>query len=117
MSANSNNSGSSPLVQSQQDEELSVVPNSPEGLVLEVVLPGLQQTPRSGINLLSNEGVGDSVLPAPEQDLDAPKLLLIQKQIGFCYKEQDEEIVQVLSNDETRDRLKKQEWEQRRGNQ
>jgi hypothetical protein len=117
MSANSNNSGSSAQVQHQHDEELSVVPNSPEGLVLEVVLPGLQQTPRSGINLLSNEGEGDSVLPAPEQDLDAPKLLLIQKQIGFCYKEQDEEIVQVLSNDETRDRLKKQEWEQRRGNQ
>ncbi|KAK2434440.1 hypothetical protein QL285_019587 [Trifolium repens] len=117
MSVNSNNSGGSPQIQSQQDEGVSMVPNSPEGLVLEVVLPGLHQSSRSGINLLANEGDGDAVLNATEQDLEAPKLLLIQKQIGFCYKEQDEEIMQMLSNDETRDRLKKQEWEQRRGNQ
>jgi hypothetical protein len=76
-------------------------------LILEVVLPGLIQTPRSGINLLSIEGEGITAAPAHDQDLDAPKILQIQKQIGFCYKEQDEEVVQVLSNEETRDRSKK----------
>jgi hypothetical protein len=85
--------------------------------MLKVILPGIQQTPRSGINLLSNEGDGDADIPVHVQDLDAQKLLQIQKQVGFCYNEQDDEIVQVLSNDEARDRLKKEEWKQRRGNQ
>jgi hypothetical protein len=112
-----NNNGSTIPIHSQQEEELSAVPDSPKGLILEVVLPGLIQTPRSGINLLSNEGEGVTTVPTQDQDLDAPKLLQIQKQVGFCYKEQDEDIVQVLSNDEARDRLKKEEWKQRRGNQ
>jgi hypothetical protein len=111
------NNGSTLPSHSQHDEELSTVPDSPEGLILEVILPRLIQTPRSGINLLSIEGEGVTAAPAHDQDLDAPKILQIQKQIGFCYKEQDEEVVQVLSNEETRDRSKKAEWEQRRGNQ
>jgi hypothetical protein len=116
-SENSNNNGCAPPFLSQHDKELSAVPNSPEGLMLKVILPGIQQTPRSGINLLSNEGDGDADIPVHVQDLDAQKLLQIQKQVGFCYNEQDDEIVQVLSNDEARDRLKKEEWKQRRGNQ
>jgi hypothetical protein len=35
--------------------------------------------------------------------------------VGFNYNETDEEVTKVLVNDELRDRLKKQEWEQKNG--
>jgi hypothetical protein len=35
--------------------------------------------------------------------------------VGFCYKETDEEVIKVLTNEEKRDKSKKQDWEQKHG--
>jgi hypothetical protein len=46
---------------------------------------------------------------------ESSKLLNLQQMVGFNYNETDEEVTKVLVNDELRDRLKKQEWEQKNG--
>jgi hypothetical protein len=83
---------------------------------LEVVLPAIQTTPISGLNLLQQgdreEGLdGSAIIP------ETIKLLQIQQEVGFCYNETDEEVVKVLTIEEQRDRSKKQIWEQKNGSQ
>jgi hypothetical protein len=57
-------------------------------------------------------GAGDN-----HQQLEAKKLLDIQKKVGFCYVEQDGVVIKELITDEVRDRKKKQEWVQRDSSQ
>ncbi|GAU30343.1 hypothetical protein TSUD_212000 [Trifolium subterraneum] len=64
------------------EEEVSRVPNSVEGLNLEVVLPGCTLTPSSGINLLLNDNSDNHDLLRDQQDAEAVKLLQLQKQCG-----------------------------------
>ncbi|MCH84661.1 hypothetical protein A2U01_0005496 [Trifolium medium] len=87
------------------------------GLNLEVVLPGSVSTPNSGLDLLVDEDAGDDIRFGSQEASDANKLLLIQKNVGFCYEEPDGNVIKVLTDDEQRDRLKKQEWEERNGYQ
>jgi hypothetical protein len=89
------------------------VPLAPSGPCLEVVLPPISISSRSGIDMLLNEGEGENIQDQPQNESEELKLLQIQKQIGFCYNTNDGEVVKVLKNVEQRDRLKKKEWEQR----
>jgi hypothetical protein len=93
----------------------SYVPESDQGLRLEVVLPICQSTPASGFAILQ-QGDADSV---PQQRCvifpESSKLLKLQQQVGFKYSEPDEDVVEILAKDEQSDRLKKQEWEQKNG--
>ncbi|WJX49458.1 hypothetical protein P8452_35892 [Trifolium repens] len=98
----------------EEEELVSSAPALLQEVFLEVVLPAIQTTPASGLNLLQqgdlDEGFHNGTL-APE----SKKLLQIQQKVGFCYKETDEEVVKVLESDEQRDRQKKQDWEQKNG--
>jgi hypothetical protein len=99
-------------------EEVIILPAPAQGtfqeVFLEVVLPAIQTTPTSRLNILQQgdleEGLQNGVL-VPE----TKKLLQIQQKVGFCYKETYEEVVKVLTNEEKRDRSKKQDWEQKNG--
>jgi hypothetical protein len=99
------------------DDGSSVVPESTEGLNLEVVLHGGNSTPTSGLHLL----LGEDCRQGSQQDRgvgpdgEATKLLNIQKQVGFNYIEADDLVINVLKADEVRDRKKKEEWEQNNG--
>jgi hypothetical protein len=94
-----------------------VVPETVEGPILEVILPVIQNAPRSGLSLLQ-QGEGEArVSPQRVANSNALKLLHIQQRVGFVYKEADEEVVQVLVQEEQRDKIKKQEWEQRQVSQ
>jgi hypothetical protein len=95
---------------------ISVVPDSTLGINLEVVLPGIPNTPGSGLELLQfQEGGDDGRSQIGKVDSGSAKLLQIQQQIGFRYNESDAEVIAVLEKDEQRDRSKKQEWEQSNG--
>jgi hypothetical protein len=81
---------------------------------LEVVLPTIQPTLASGMNILQQGDIEDGLqngATVPE----TKKLLQIQQKVGFCYKETDEEVIKVLTNEEKRDKSKKQDWEQKHG--
>jgi hypothetical protein len=99
-------------------EEVIIRPAPAQGpfqeVFLEVVLPAIQTTPTSGLNLLQQGDVDEGL----QNDVIVPetkKLLQIQQKVGFCYKETDDEVVKVLTNEEQRDRSKKQDWEQKKG--
>jgi hypothetical protein len=98
----------------QENEAVSVRPVSGNGTILEVILPVSQQN-----NLLAVGDVGDDFISSNVVlgDLEASKLLKIQKEVGFCYKENDDAVVQILSDEELRDRTKKAEWENRSSDQ
>jgi hypothetical protein len=98
----------------QENEAVSVRPVSGNGTILEVILPVSQQN-----NLLAVGDVGDDFISSNVVlgDLEASKLLKIQKEVGFCYKENDDAVVQILSDEELRDRTKKAEWEHRSSDQ
>jgi hypothetical protein len=91
------------------------VPDSLEGLQLEVVLPLIAPTPNSGVGLF----LGDDDLQRSQHlnpvVAESSKLLQIQQKVGFGFNESDDEIIKVLVEDELRDREKKQVWEQREG--
>ncbi|WJX77735.1 hypothetical protein P8452_61014 [Trifolium repens] len=88
-----------------------------EGLNLEVVLLIIDPTPHSG-ELRAVGGVDDGGGQYQELNFsESSKLLHIQKDVGFGYVVPDEEVILVLANEENRDRLKKQEWEQKNGSQ
>jgi hypothetical protein len=88
-----------------------------EGLNLEVVLPIIDPTPHSG-ELRAVGGVDDGGGQYQELNFsESSKLLHIQKDVGFGYVVPDVEVILVLANEENRDRLKKQEWEQKNGSQ
>jgi hypothetical protein len=97
----------------QEVELVSAVPGSPQGLMLEVVLPIFATSSRVDIVPNSNEGATDCQRERSQQECEASKLLSIQSQIVFCYKDQEGEVIKVLVDEESRDRLKKEEWEQR----
>jgi hypothetical protein len=98
----------------QENEAASVQSVSGNGTILEVILPVSQQN-----NLQAIGDVGDAFISSnvAHGDLEASKLLKIQKEVGFCYKENDDEVVQILSDEELRDRTKKAEWENRSSDQ
>ncbi|KAK2375808.1 hypothetical protein QL285_076674 [Trifolium repens] len=101
---------------SEEGSSSSIVPNSVQGITLEVILPGIQSTPSSGLALLRQQESHDEGTQQREQVIyGSAKLLQIQQQIGFCYSEPAEEVIKVLENDEQRDLAKKQEWEQLNG--
>jgi hypothetical protein len=80
----------------------TVVPESAQEFMLEVVLPGLNCNQNSGlVTMQYQEGLEGQLI----------------QQVGFCYKESKEEVVNALDSDEQRDRLKKREWEQKIGSQ
>jgi hypothetical protein len=93
----------------------SYVPESDQGLILEVVLPLYQNTPKSGSALLQQGALDDVSQQRCVADPESSKLLRLQQHVGFNYNEPDEEVIKVLANDEHRDRLKKLEWEQKNG--
>jgi hypothetical protein len=84
-----------------------------ESPILEVVLPSIQNTPRSGFNLLQQEEGAVGISPQRVVDPDALKLLHIQQSVGFVYKAADDEVVKILVQEEQKDKTKKQDWEQR----
>ncbi|MCH91477.1 LINE-1 reverse transcriptase like, partial [Trifolium medium] len=94
-------------------EGTSLVPDSQIGLNMEVVLPGAVITPSSGIELLLGGYNETHAHCETQQNCEASKLLKIQKQVGFCFDEEDGDVIKVLAKDELRDRAKKAEWEQR----
>jgi hypothetical protein len=102
-----------PTCSAHVDVVTATVPFDPPGPILEVVLPPITNSSRSGIELLLQEGTDDNTQAGIQNDSEEVKLLQIQKQIGFCYNAHDGEVVKVLKNDEARDRLNKREWEQR----
>ncbi|MCH94267.1 hypothetical protein A2U01_0015224, partial [Trifolium medium] len=106
-----------PLPWSQGEETNSMVPDSQVGLNLEVVLSGSHLTSRSGIDLLLKENYATQQANGTEQEGEATKLFQIQKQVGICYEEGDEEVVKVLVKDELPDRKEKAEWEQKNSHQ
>jgi hypothetical protein len=91
------------------------VPESDQGLILEVVLPFCQSTPNSGFALLQQGGVDSVPQQQSVKNPEPSKLLKLQQQVGFNYTEPDEEVIKILANDEQCDRKKKQEWEQKNG--
>ncbi|PNY16690.1 hypothetical protein L195_g013415 [Trifolium pratense] len=119
MSQSSNkDSGSGEMCCSDNvDKEDTVVAETAEGIILEVVLPRIEPTPTSGLNLLLEADTEEVNQNRSQLNSDASKLLYIQKNVGFRYEEPDDVVVKVLAEDEQRDRLKKQEWEQRNGYQ
>ncbi|GAU17929.1 hypothetical protein TSUD_330530 [Trifolium subterraneum] len=64
-------------------EEDTVVPSSCEGLMLEVVLPGIVTTPSSGLNLLLDEDNDPAVQHTDQVVSDSAKLL--RGDDGACY--------------------------------
>ncbi|MCI27053.1 hypothetical protein A2U01_0048251, partial [Trifolium medium] len=66
---------------------ISVVPETIDGLNLEVVLPGRGLTPTSGIDLLLNEENENHELLGVQHNAEAAKLLHLQQQVGFNYDE------------------------------
>jgi hypothetical protein len=103
-------------VGSDSGEEIgTMVPMTLEGGVLEIVLPSVNPSPPSGVNLLLCDGSFQegANTGTDYQHLEAAKLLQIQKNVGFCYEVHDSVAVKELIIDEVRDRSKKQEWEQR----
>jgi hypothetical protein len=105
-------------ISAEGESSNSCVPNSLPEMVLEVVLPCLNSVSNSGQlmpqNIVSEDGRGDQRM---NSDLGSLKLLQIQQKVGFCYKNPTAEVVTALDEDEQRDRLKKQEWEQINGHQ
>ncbi|KAK2423265.1 hypothetical protein QL285_033730 [Trifolium repens] len=100
-------------VQSSLPQENEVDPvrsASEKGITLEVILPVIQQ---NHVLALGDDGDDIHSTNADPGDLEASKLLQIQKEVGFCYKENDGAVVQILSEGELRDRTKKAEWEQK----
>ncbi|KAK2420823.1 hypothetical protein QL285_031517 [Trifolium repens] len=93
------------------------VPESDQGITLEVVLPICQSTPKSGFALLQQEALVNVSQQSHAVDPESSKLLKLQQQVGFQYKESDEEVIKVLTIDEQSDRKKKLEWEQKNGSQ
>ncbi|MCI17632.1 hypothetical protein A2U01_0038781 [Trifolium medium] len=91
--------------------EISFVPESIDGLNLEVVLPANGQTQTSGMAFILEDG-NNNMSIVNRNNSEAEKLLHIQKQVGFSYEDQDGDVIVVLEKDETRDRKKKAEWEQ-----
>jgi hypothetical protein len=86
-------------------------------------LEGQSVTPATGIGLIlesensqSASSQQDSV-GEKEKAIEAARLLSIQKEVGFTFEEQDDEIVQQLVNQETKDRGMKMEWEKKEGHQ
>jgi hypothetical protein len=109
--------GSDAIVNLNEEGSLcSVVPESAQGITLEVVLPAIQSTPCSGLVMLQQlEGCDEGPQQRGLVPLGSAKLLQLQQQIGFCYREPDVEVIKNLEIDEQRDRAKKQEWEQSNG--
>jgi hypothetical protein len=95
----------------------SEVPNSMEGLILEVVLPAIEHTPKFGLVMLLADGedVGGQQVDAIHAE--SKKLLEIQQKVGFGYDETNDDVIKVLTNEEQIDRMKEQDWEQRNGYQ
>jgi hypothetical protein len=88
---------------------------SAEGLLLEVVLPAISNTPISGLQLLHNDTYFEGTRQRNSDALEATKILQIQQKVGFSYKENEIDVVKALDSDVQRDREKKKEWEQKRG--
>ncbi|KAK2434687.1 heterogeneous nuclear ribonucleoprotein [Trifolium repens] len=81
-------------------------------------------TPGSGLNMMfgkENSNGSNSLLTAQEENkeklVQAAKLLSIQKEVGFTFNEQTIDIVKKLVIQETSDRAKKLDWENRQGDQ
>ncbi|MCH84550.1 reverse transcriptase, partial [Trifolium medium] len=86
------------------EEENSRVSDTQGSLNLDVALP---------IMVVEDSLEGNNI--GTQVDADAKKLLLLQKHVGFNYHEIDGDVIKALSEDERRDRSKKQEWELRNG--
>jgi hypothetical protein len=81
-------------------------------------------TPGSGLYMIfrkENSNSSNSLPTAQEEEkeklVQAAKLLSIQKEVGFTFKEQTIDIVKKLVIQETSDRAKKLDWENRQGDQ
>jgi hypothetical protein len=85
------------------------------GLMLEVVLPAICNTPKSWLQILQLENSEEGTQQAKIAALESSKLFQIQQKVGFNYKGKKDEVIKALDLDEQRDREKKKEWEQKRG--
>jgi hypothetical protein len=79
------------------------------GLMLEVVLPAICNTPKSWLQILQLENSEEGTQQAKIAALESSKLFQIQLQ------RKKDEVIKALDLDEQRDREKKKEWEQKRG--
>ncbi|WJX18268.1 hypothetical protein P8452_08083 [Trifolium repens] len=86
--------------------------------------PVAVQTPNSGLGLLSGSEssfVPESRPPGNDGDktklIEAAKLLDIQNQVGFTFEEAKEDTIKHLVEQETCDRAKKKDWEDKIGDQ
>ncbi|WJX65781.1 hypothetical protein P8452_50404 [Trifolium repens] len=104
--------GGSRVSLTDEGSSCNVIHQSEEGPILEVVLPSVQITPRSGFSLLQQGEDGARNSLQRVVDSEALKLLHIQQSVGFVYKAADEEVVQILAQEDHKDKTKKQEWEQ-----
>jgi hypothetical protein len=106
---NSSAIGCDSLAGIQGDEVCLAVPDSQEGLNIEVVLPVCNIVRKSGIGMLMNDENEVQNSSGAQQQEEALKLLRIQQQIDFCYDETDTEVEKVMIKEELQDREKKAE--------
>ncbi|MCH86377.1 putative transposon TX1 protein, partial [Trifolium medium] len=93
------------------DKEDTVVAETAVGIIFEVVLPRIEPTPTSGLNLLLEADTKEVNQNRSQLNSDASKLLHIQKNVGFRYEEPDDMVGGMVKRRRIRDLVQEQKFD------